>query len=211
MNRLANLLAVFVCSLPCLAQDWQVGASVGYGFYRNGSIYSPDGKAQAGFKSRFTSGAVITDDAYDHLSGEFRYNYQDGDPFIAAGGVETRLQGQSHSFSYDVNVHFRSLDHDFRPFVTAGAGAKLYIIRGPGNPDQPLSDIATLTTRNDLKFLAVFGGGVQWRFTRHAILRGGFLDYVTPFPKKQIQPASFATPRGIFHQFTPMVGVSYVF
>jgi Outer membrane protein beta-barrel domain len=206
-----SVWAVCWCALPCAAQQAEIGASVGYGLYRNGSIYSPDGKAAAGFKNRFIAGAVITDNAYDHLSGEFRYTYQDGDPFIAARGMETRLQGQSHAFSYDVNVHFRSLDHKLRPYLTAGAGAKLYIIRGPGNPDQPLSDIAALTTKNDLKFLAVFGGGVEWRFQRHASLRADFLDYITPFPKTQIQPVPLATPRGIFHQFTPMVGIDYVF
>ena len=43
--------------------------------------------------------------------------------------------------------------------MTAGVGAKLYTIRGPGNPDQPLSDIATLTARNDPKLLVVGGSG----------------------------------------------------
>ena len=118
--------------LPCAAQDIEVGVAIGYGEYRNGSVLAPDGTAKAGFKNRFAVSAVITEDEYDHLSGEFRYTYQDGDTFIAARGTETRLQGQSHAFSYDVNVHFLSLDHKIRPYVTAGVGAKLYIIRGPG-------------------------------------------------------------------------------
>ena len=199
------------CALPCVGQDTEIGVALGYGEYRDGSILSPDGRARAGFKNRFALSAVITEDEYDHLSGELRYTYQDGDPFIAARGTETRLQGQSHAFSYDVNVHFLSLDHKIRPFVTAGVGAKLYIIRGPGNPDQPLSDIATLTTSNDLKLLVVGGGGVKMRVERHTTARFDFLDYITPFPKTQIHPVPLATPRGIFNQFTPSLGISYVF
>jgi hypothetical protein len=205
------VLLAFSCGFPCCAQDTEIGVALGYGEYRNGSILAPDGTAKAGFKNRFTVSAVITEDEYDHLSGEFRYTYQDGDPFIAARGIQTKLQGQSHSFSYDVNVHFLSLDHKIRPYVTAGVGAKLYIIRGPGNPDQPLSDIATLTTSNDLKLLVTGGGGVKMRVQRHTTARIDFLDYITPFPKTQIHPVPLATPRGIFNQFTPSVGISYVF
>lgn len=188
-----------------------MGVAIGYGFYRNGSVLSADGTAKAGFKNRFAVSAVITEDAYDHLSGEFRYTYQDGDTFLRARGEETRLQAQSHAFSYDVNIHFRSLDHKIRPYLTAGVGAKLFIVRGPGNPNQPLTDIATLTTANDLKFLVVGGGGVKMRLQRHMTMRVDVLDYINPFPKTQIKPAPLATPRGIFHQFTPMVGISYVF
>jgi hypothetical protein len=188
-----------------------MGVALGYGVYRNGSVLSADGTAEAGFKNRFVLSAVITEDEYDHISGEFRYLYQDGDPFIRAGGTETRLQGQSHAFSYDVLVHFKPLDSRIRPYVTAGVGAKLYIVRGPPNPDQPLSDIATLTTQDDLKLLVVGGGGVKMRLQRHTTVRADFLDYITPFPKTEIKPVPLATPRGIFHQFTPIIGVSYVF
>jgi hypothetical protein len=206
-----SVLFCLLCAGPAFAQDAEVGIAIGYGAYRNGSVLAPDGWAKAGFKNRFAVSAVITEDAYDHLSGEFRYIYQDGDPFIRARGMETRLQGQSHAFAYDVNVHFRSRDHKIRPYVTAGVGAKLFIIRGPANPNQPLADIATLTTSNDLKLLVVGGGGVKMRVQRHTTVRVDFLDCITPFPKTQIHPAPLATPRGIFHQFTPMVGVSYVF
>jgi len=199
------------CALACLAQDGEIGIAVGYGEYRDGSVLSADGTAKAGFMNRFVASAVITEDQYDHLSGEFRYLYQDGDPFIRAQGTETRLQGQSHAFSYDVLVHFKPLESRIRPYVTAGVGAKLYIVRGPPNPDQPLSDIATLTTANDLKLLIVGGAGVKMRLQRHTTVRADFLDYITPFPKTEIQPAPLATARGIFHQFTPMVGISYVF
>jgi len=212
MYRTAALALVWAaCAASCGAQSAEIGIAAGYGDYRNGSVLSADGTAKAGFKNRFVVSAAITEDQSDHISGEFRYLYQDGDPFLRAGGVETRLQGQSHAFSYDVLVHFKPRRSRIRPYVTAGVGAKLYIIRGPGNPDQPLTDIATLTTRDDPKLLVVGGAGVKIRVQPHTTVRVDFLDYMTPFPKTQIQPAPGATPRGIFHQFTPMVGISYVF
>ncbi len=209
-RRQLCILASFL-AVPALAQDWEIGIATGYGEYRDGSVLSADGTVKAGFKNRFVVSAVITEDQSDHISGEFRYLYQDGDPFIRGQGTETRLQGQSHAFSYDVLVHFKPIESRIRPYVTAGVGGKLYIVRGPPNPDQPLSDIATLTTANDLKLLVVGGGGVKIRLHRHATLRADFLDYITPFPKNQIKPVPLATPRGIFNQFTPMVGISYVF
>ena len=30
------------------AQEYEIGANIGYGFYRNGSIYSSNGTAEAG-------------------------------------------------------------------------------------------------------------------------------------------------------------------
>jgi len=74
------VLVALSCALPCFAQDTEIGVALGYGEYRDGSILAPDGTAKAGFKNRFTVSAVITEDEYDHLSGEFRYTYQDGDP-----------------------------------------------------------------------------------------------------------------------------------
>ena len=37
------------------AQQYEIGADIGYGFYRNGSIYSADGTAQAGIRNRFAA------------------------------------------------------------------------------------------------------------------------------------------------------------
>jgi len=64
---------------------------------------------------------------------------------------------------------------------------------------------------DQLKTLASVGAGVKIRMSRHVLLRLDFRDYITTFPRKQIQPVPFATARGIFHQLTPLVGISYVF
>jgi hypothetical protein len=209
--RSAVVLLTVVYAVRAFAQDAAVGIALGYGLYRNGSVLSSDGTVEAGFKDRFAVSFTITDDAYDHVSGEFRYTYQDGDPFLSGFGTGVRLQGQSHAFAYDLNFHFRPLEAKIRPYVTAGVGAKLFIIRGPANPNQPFPNIATLTTSNAVTLMVLGGGGVSMRVAPHTLVRLDFLDYINPFPKSEIKPAPLATARGIFNQFTPSLGVSYVF
>ena len=89
-------------------------------------------------------------------------------------------------------------------------GAKLYVVSGPENPQAPLGNIAHLTARDDLKALFTGGGGLKVRLGRNVALRIDFRDYVTTFPKKLIAPVPYGTARGIFQQFTPMLGISYV-
>lgn len=193
---------------PCLAQ-WEIGGAGGYGIYRNATIFAPPGKATTGVKDRFTVSGFIAENRYEWLSGEFRYTYHDGDPFIEAGGVRANIQGQSHAFHYDGLFHFRPRRAVVRPYVSVGVGAKQYVVTGPENPSQPLGVIGKLTSVNEWKPLLAAGGGMKVRVSDHVALRLDFRDYVTPFPKKVITPVPFATARGLLQQFTPMVGISY--
>lgn len=202
------LLVSFAASAPA---QWEVGVAVGYGIYRNASVYAPAGKAAAGFRNRFTVGAVIGEDLYNRVGGEFRYTYQDGDPFVAAAGVKTNVQGQSHAFHYDFLFHVRERGARIRPYAIAGVGAKLFVVSGPASPVQPLENIVRLTTESDFKPLVTGGGGVRMMLGKHVVLRLDFRDYITPFPKKVIAPAPLGTARGIYHMFTPMVGLSWIY
>jgi hypothetical protein len=118
--------------------QYEIGANIGYGVYRDGSIYAPGGEARAGVRSRFTAGAVICEDLFEHFSGEFRYQYQDGHPFISSGNVKQDIQGQSHTLDYNLLIHFKPRASKIRPFVAVGAGAKYYDIAGPAPNPQPL-------------------------------------------------------------------------
>jgi hypothetical protein len=205
------LLSIGVlCGFACFGQQWEFGAAGGYGLYHNGSVLAPGGAIQAGVKNRFAVSASVTENLYEHISGEARYTYQDGDPFLAGRGFKTLVAGQSHAFHYDVLFHFRRIQEKTRPFLAVGAGAKLYRVSGPPNPDQPLSGIAVLTTRDDFRVLVTAGAGIERKLGRYAALRLDFRDYMTPFPKTLIHAAPLNTPRGIFHQFTPMIGVNFV-
>ena len=184
---------------------------IGYGFYRNASVDAPAGKVTAGFTNRVAAGVVIGEDLYQHFSGELRYVYQDGDPFVSSGSTKGNTQGQSHSVHYDMLFHARPREARLRPFGAVGVGLKYFETTGPAPVQQPFPGIVTLTNDSELRLLVSVGGGVKYRFGNHVILRGDFRDYISPFPKRLFVPAQGGTDRGIFHQFTPMFGVSYWF
>jgi hypothetical protein len=204
MKALAAL--AFGGVLP-LAAQWELGGTIGYGAYRNGTLIAPAGKAEAGIRNRFTAGAIIGEDLYNYISGEIRYLYEDGDPYISSGPVKTNIQGQSHAFHYNILAHFRPHESRMRPYVSLGVGAKYYRVTGPAPERQPLERIGVLNPSNQVVPLVTAGAGIQYEIRRHVRLRVEFLDYITPFPDKPIAPAPSGTARGILHQFSPMVGI----
>jgi hypothetical protein len=192
-------------------QNWEIGGGVGYGWYRAGSITSSAGTADAGIRNAVVATGVVTEDMYQHFSGEFRYVYHPGDAFLSSGAVQGAMHAQSHSFSYDVLWHLKPKASRLRPFAAGGVGAKYYESTGePPNP-QPLPKIAGLTARSDWKPLFNFGIGVKYRVTEHIVVRGDFRDYLSLFPAKLFSPAGTGTTPGVLHQFTPMFGIGYGF
>lgn len=190
---------------------WEFGGNVGYGIYRGGSVYSPDGTASAGILNRFTAGAVLGEDLYEYISGEIRYEYQDGHPYLRYGGSRYDIQGSSQTITYDFLFHFKPRESRWRPFIAAGGGAKGFLTAGPSPYPQPIPNIATLNNTDQWKFVASVGGGVKFVLQEHVLLRFDFRDYITTFPASEIAPAPHNTARGVFEQFTPMFGVSYLF
>lgn len=211
-NRIVpgSVLAALLFAVPCLAQ-YEVGAFYGYGWYNTGTIFSPAGTAQAGIRNRFATGALLGDDKWDYVSAELRYVYHDGHPFLNYKGTRADIQGQSHAITYDLLFHLKKTEHKMRAFVAAGAGAKGFIIAGPEPFPQPFPSIAALRGANQWKFVTEIGGGVKYRIGKYLLLRGEFRDYITTFPNRELTPAPHGTARGVFNQFTPMFGVSYVF
>jgi opacity protein-like surface antigen len=203
--------ALLFAATAASAQQWEVGGSLGYGWYRNVRVNGPGAEAKAGIRSRFTAGAVLTEDLYEHISGEIRYTYHDGDPFISLGGRTANMQGQSHSFTYDTLFHVRDRDHRLRPYFAAGIGAKYFRTTGPEPVPQPAPGVASLVAENQWRLLVSVGAGVSYRFPNHLLLRADFRDYISPLPRKIFSPAAGATGRGLMHQFTPMVGIGLWF
>jgi len=204
-------VALLVLAGTAFAQQYEIGANIGYGFYRDGSIYSGSGTAQAGIRNRFATGIVLGDNISKYVSAEFRYLYHDGHPFLQAPGVKSDIQGQSDALTTELLFHFKTREHRWRPFLAGGVGAKEYIIAGPAPFPQPIPQIASLTTNDVWKTAFSAGGGVKFRLIPHMLLRAEFRDYLTTFPRQQIVPAPHNTARGIFEQFTPLFGVSYDF
>ncbi len=56
---LKYLMAAALCAAACLAQNYEIGGAIGYGIYRDGTIYAPGGDAQAGIRNRFAAGAGV--------------------------------------------------------------------------------------------------------------------------------------------------------
>lgn len=198
----------------CLAQEqqqYELSGTIGYGVYRTATVYAPGGDATAGVRNRFVAGAVFSEDLYQHLSGEVRYLYQDGNPYVKSGGVLAQVQGQSHAINYDLLFHFRPHKERLRPYLAAGLGAKDYVLTGPEPFPQPFPSVATITNHDQWRLLYSVGLGVKYDLGRSVVLRLDFRDYLTPFPKEVIVAAPHGTDRGIFEQFTPMFGVGYRF
>jgi opacity protein-like surface antigen len=203
-------LVILFVTAAC-AQQYEMGADIGYGLYHDGTIFSPEGNLQAGIRNRFAAGIFLGDEFSKYVSGEFQYLYQDGHPFLQGLGVKADIQGQSHALTCDLLFHFKTREHRWRPFLLGGAGGKEYDIAGPEPFPQPIPQVASLIANDVWKVVLSAGGGVKFRLLPQMLLRVEFRDYLTTFPRQQIVPAPHNTARGIAEQFTPLFGVSYTF
>ena len=208
---MSKFLFALLFTATIFAQQFEIGATVGYGLYRDGTIFSSSGTADAGIRNRFAAGINIGEEISDYVSAEFRYLYHDGHPFLEAPGIKSDIQGNSDALTYAFLFHFKKREHRWRPFVAGGVGAKEYVIAGPAPFPQPIPQIASLTANDIWKVVFSVGGGLKFRLREHVLLRAEFRDYITTFPRQQIVPAPHNTARGIFEQFTPLFGVTYTF
>ncbi len=210
--RLLGSLLLFVAVPCCFAQDWAVGLAGGYSAYQDTTIKNGNGQtAKAGFGPRFAAGAVLTENLYEHVGGELRYTFLDGDSELKSNGQEVNMDAQSQAVHYDFLFYATPRRARFRPFAAAGAGIKRYDGTGVVYAFQPLSDFALLSRGHQVEPLLSFGGGVKVSLSDHWVLRFDFRDYATPFPDRLfVQPKS-ANQRGWLQNFVPMLGVDWAF
>jgi opacity protein-like surface antigen len=195
-----------------MAQDWELGGMASYAFFKNQSLLSPDGPANAGFKSGPAFGGVLGYNTPNRwIGGEFRYTYQDSPLKVSAGGSEATFGGRSHLVHYDVLIHPPQHRSRLQPFAAVGGG--LAVFRGTGDEQayQPLSNFAILTHTQDLKPLISVGGGLKYQISPRLFFRAEFRDYITRFPTKVITPIPGNTVGGWLNNFVPMFGLSYIF
>lgn len=199
--------------LPAVAnaQKWEVGATVGYGFYTKASVKGPTGEGDVGFKPGMSLGAVLGGNMYEFVGGELRYEYRKNDLLLKTQGREITFGGESHAIHYDFLVHFTPRDAAIRPFVSAGAGVKVYRGTGREIANQPFQNLAILTRTREVKGLGVFGAGIKLQMTPGLQLRAEIKDFVTPFPRQVIAPSIGAKISGWSHDIVPMVGLLFVF
>jgi hypothetical protein len=164
-------LVVILFAGAAFAQQYEIGATVGYGVYRDGTIYSASGTADAGIRNRFAAGILLADEFSNYVSAEFNYLYHDGHPYLQAPGVKADIQGNSDALTCGLLFHFKPREHRWRPFLAGGTGAKEYVIAGPAPFPQPIPQIASLTTNDVWKVVFSAGGGVKVRLIPHMVLR----------------------------------------
>jgi hypothetical protein len=140
--------AVIFFAGVAFGQQYEIGATVGYGIYRDGTIYSASGSAEAGIRNRFAAGILLADEFSRYVSVEFNYLYHDGHPFLQAPGVKSDIQGNSDALTCGLLFHFKPREHRWRPFLAGGTGAKEYVIAGPEPFPQANPQIASLTTND---------------------------------------------------------------
>ncbi len=193
---------------PAMAQNWEAGGAVGFGFYRSTAINGP-GAGSAGFGPRFALSAMAGKALAGRFAVEGRYIYQDGDLQIRGRGTQANLDGDSSAVLGDLVYSLVGPHAPLRPYIAAGGGIKVY--RGTENPapDEPLMDLALLHRATQTVGLLSYGGGVKWRFGEHWLVRLDVRDNVSPFPDRIISAASGMRVNRWLHDFVPMLGLSW--
>jgi hypothetical protein len=204
------VIAASVVCRPCLAQEWELGAAGGYGFYVNPTINSPAGSLQPGFAPKGVIGVVFGQNMYEHVGGEVRWLYQYGGPELKNSTVGLSAAGYSNTVTYDLLFHMANREANLRPFVAAGAGIKVFTgseLRCVGAPGGG----AALLRATQVEPAISAGAGLKYRLTHRVLLRLDFRTYFSPSPDEIFRPAGAARLHGWIYNFVPLGGISAVF
>lgn len=208
-----SLLPFFAAAVlmapPALAQNWETGAAIGFGFYRDATLSGATSTGRAGFGPRFALGAMAGRSLGEHFSIEGRYTLQDGDLEIVSHGMEANLDGAASSFLGELVASPRSRHAFLRPYLAGGGGVKIYRGTQDPAPVEPLMDLALLHHATQAVSLLTYGGGVKLHVAPHWWLRLDLRDYATPFPTRVISAAPGVRLHGWLHDLVPMLGMSW--
>ncbi len=211
MKSISICLFALAAGTACLAQDWELGVSGGVGVYTKSTIKAEAGDVNAGFKTGPAFSAFLTQNLYNHISGQIRYTFQFNELQAKSGGTEATFTGQSHAVHYDLMFLAGDPDAPVRPYVLAGGGMKIYRGTGKEQETQELIDIVALTRTQQVKPLVTFGGGIKAKVGQRGFVYAEVRDYLTPFPENVIAPVPPAKVSGWVHDFVPMIGLSFSF
>jgi hypothetical protein len=205
------IMVAAALSFPCAAQEWELGAAGGYGWHVNPSIISAAGSIQSGFDSKGVMGVVFGQNMYEHIGGELRWIYQFGGPHLKSQGVETSATGYSNLLTYDVLFHMSHREAKLRPYVSGGAGIKVYTDSQHRFVGQPFFDSAILVSRSQVVAAISAGGGLKYQVSRDILLRFDFRTYFTPAPDEILRPVRASYIHGWMYNLVPLGGISFVF
>ncbi|HXA51012.1 MAG TPA: hypothetical protein VNV86_11935 [Candidatus Acidoferrum sp.] len=213
MHLTRSLLLIALAASPvCFSQEWEIGGTAGYAWSMNPSISNPNSPSiEAGIPARVAFGAIFAQNMYEHIGGELRYLFRFGGPQLQSLGTTASMTGYSNSITYDLMVHLVPRDVKIRPFISGGAGIRVYSGTGFVAPGQALAGFAVLRPVNQVEPAIDVGAGLKWKVAKHAQLRAEFRTYFTPLPDEIFRPTGFSRIRGWVYDFVPQVGISYVF
>jgi len=200
-------------STICLAQEWEVGAAGGYGWYDNTTISNPTlgVSASARFHSGAAVGAFFGQNMYQYVGGELRYLYLWGAPELQFQNTRATMHGNTNLVVYDFLFHLKSRDSKVRPFFAAGAGIKVFTGSSTQFFTQPLQEFAVLAPHRQVEAAVSVGGGIKYVPGKHVLVRADFRTYMSPLPDRLFVIRRFNDIRGWVFNFVPQVGVGYTF
>jgi hypothetical protein len=212
-STLLRCLFVATIFIPaCLmAQQWEIGAAGGFGWYADPTINNTAGSVQAGLKPSFAFGVTSDQDMYNYIGGELRYTFRSGQPELKSHGTVVSGGGYTNVVTYELLVYTSPRESKIRPFVAGGAGIKVYTSTNKAYANQPLANFALLTQVNQVEPAISAGGGVKCMFSRHGEFRLEFRTYMTPLPDRVFRLTGSAKIRGWLFDFVPLAGISYTF
>lgn len=194
------------------AQKWEIGGGAGASFYTGKDItgrnntsgtYKPAGG--------WGATAVVGNNLYDYVGGEFRYVLQKNDLQLQSGSATAKFAARTSTFHYDVLIHTASVRQRVRPFLAFGGGVRLYEGTGKEVVAQPLANLGFLTKTTETKPIVDFGGGVKVKVSERVLFRAEVRDYFGPVPNKVVAPAPGAKLEGWNHNFVALFGISLLF
>lgn len=210
--RRFSIVFTFAFLLPRVlpAQHWEVGASGGYGLYRDVKVAQGATAGTAGFGSGAIFGGVLGNDRSRHFGGEIRYAFIKDDLRVASGPSKATATAQAHALHYDVLIHGTPRESLVRPFVAMGAGIKMFRGTGAEPPYQPLSNLVVLTRASQTVPLISAGAGIKFLVSKRALVRLDFRDYISPVPDKLLAAPPSSVIGGWMHNFVVQFGVSTI-
>jgi Outer membrane protein beta-barrel domain len=206
-----TFIALLATAPAALAQKWEVGVAGGGSFSTSQTFKNAVTHADAGLSNGLAVSAWLGNNSNGLISGELRYDYEHTDLKLSSGGTNVNFGAMTNAIHYDFVLHFAPSESHIRPFVSAGAGVKLFTGTGKEQEFQPLSNVALLTKTSEVKPLIALGGGVKVSLSPAVQLRLEAHDFLTPFPKNVIAPAQGATVGGWLQDFVVMAGLSFTF
>lgn len=186
------------------AQQWEVGAIVGYGYSPSLTVKNATSSASTGMKTGVTVGVYGSEDLYRYFSGEANYLYRAGDLKLEGSGKSVSFGAHTHIITGDFLGHFRPRGARIRPYISVGGGIEVMQGTGQESATQPLGNLAALTATREVLPVGEVGAGVKIQLSPRLRLRVQVRDYISQSPNDVIAPAPGATLSGLRHDVIGM-------